>query len=254
MAFFFFFLLSSSSFRCERVHLINAPVALLGYLGFVSRLGLQLEQAVFGDVNLQLLIEYDALLGEVEAGPELAGSERGYDVANEAIFQHIAGAQRGHADVLLVVVGIDRRIRKSEVLDGRLLGVDHGAVGLAHADVSYFQFVIQRAVTDLDLTQRLHAALADDLDLRFRREASGAVVLKANGLPEMLHHVRFLGIVGSGGRLGGRGFFARGRWRGILGRGSLCGAVGLRSGRGGRRLLCQGRSERENKQENSGEG
>ena len=69
--------LSSSSFRLRVGPAVDAAVALVGDLGIVARLGLQLDLAVLGDVDLQLLVENDSLLREVVAGPELAGSERG---------------------------------------------------------------------------------------------------------------------------------------------------------------------------------
>ncbi len=225
--------------------------------GVVTRLGLQLDLAVFGDVDLQLLVENDSLLREVIAGPELARSQRTGDGADEAVLQHIARTQRRHADVLLVIVGINRSVGEGEVLHRRLLRINHGAVGLAHADVGDLQLVAQRAVAYLELTQRLHAALADDLDLRLGLVAAGAVVLKTHSLLIVLDHIGFLRIVGRSGSLSRSGLcrvFPGRRWGSIFGgRRRRDRVFGRRRGCGGRCLLRCDCGKRKYKEEKSGE-
>src|ERR1035438_5559623 len=55
---------------------IDAPVALVGSLGLIAGLALQLDLPSLGNVDLQLLVEDDALLGKVDAGPELSRGQR----------------------------------------------------------------------------------------------------------------------------------------------------------------------------------
>ena len=83
-------------------------------------------------------------------------------VRTNSILQHISRAQRRHADVLLVIVGVHRSVGRGEVLDGGFLRGNHGSVGLADPDIDDVQLVAERAVADLELAQRLHSALADD--------------------------------------------------------------------------------------------
>ena len=180
---------------------IDAAITFVGDLGLIAGLALELYLARLGDVDLQLLVEHDAFFGEAVAGPKLARSQRFGDGADEAILQRVAGTQGRNADVLLMVVGIDRGIRDGEVLDGRFLRGDHGAIGLENADVGNFQLVAEGAVADFELSQGLHTAFADYANSRIQLLAAGTIILKADGLMMLLDDVGFLRIVGRSGRV-----------------------------------------------------
>ena len=86
--------------------------------------------------------------------------------------------------------------------------------GLMHAHIRNLQLVAERAVADLQLAERLHTALAHDLDSRIELVASGAVVLEAKGLAVMLDHKGFLRVINRRGR-GLLGYGGLLRWFGV---------------------------------------
>ena len=179
---------------------IDAAVALVGNLGFVAGLALQLDLPSLGNVDLQLLVENDALVGKVGAGPKLARGQRIGNGAQELVFQHVSRAQGWNADVLLVIVGVHRSIGQGEVLNRRLLRGNDGSVWFVDPYIDNLQLVAERAVADFKLAHRLHAALADDPDLRVELVPPGPVIFETERLMIMLHDNRFLRIIRKRGR------------------------------------------------------
>src|SRR5271166_4780336 len=142
---------------------VNAPVTLIYYLGSVAWLGLYLDVAGLGNVDLQLLIQHRADLVEVIAGPELIGRQRIDGGTHKLVFQHISRAQRWHADNLFVEVRVNRSVGSGgQVLYSRLLRGYDGAVRLADPHMDDIQLVAGRAVANFELAQALHATLTND--------------------------------------------------------------------------------------------
>ena len=113
-----------------------------------------------GNIDLQLLVQHRAGFSKVEVGPELIGRQRTHDGAHYLVLQHVSGPQRWNADVLLVIVGVNRSIGRSQVLYGGFLRHNDASVGLAHPDIDNVELVAERAIANLKLPQRLHPALA----------------------------------------------------------------------------------------------
>src|SRR5208283_4998093 len=185
---------------------VNAAVTVFGNFRPSPRLALELDLSRFGHVDLELLVEYDAAVLEVVTGRELSGRQRIHDGSDKLVLEHIARPQRRYGNVLLVIVGVNRRVGNREVLDRRLLRGDHGPIWLDDADIDDLELVTERAIADLQLSQRLHSAVAVDLDARVDLLATSAVTLEAKGLEVMLNHERFLRVIGRFGqrRLGSR--------------------------------------------------
>ena len=89
---------------------VNAAAIALCNFRIVTRLGFQLDGAVFGDVEDQLLVEHGAGFGKVIFHPELPGRERRLRDRDEVVLQFFSRAQPRHSDVFLPIVGINRSI------------------------------------------------------------------------------------------------------------------------------------------------
>ena len=61
------------------------------------------------DIDFELLIKHDPGLRETVLHPELVGGERGVDGRHHVVFEHFSRTQSRHGNVLLAIVGIDRR-------------------------------------------------------------------------------------------------------------------------------------------------
>ena len=178
---------------------INATVALIGDLRVRAGLALEFDLAGLGNVDFKLLVEHDAAILEVVAGPELTGSKRVHDGADKLVLEHVARPQRRHADVFLVIVAVHRAFGYRDVLDRRLLRGNDSSVGLDNADVHHLKLVAESTIANLQLPQCLHTAFAIDLDAGIDLLASSAVVLETKGIAVILNDEGFLRIVSGRG-------------------------------------------------------
>ena len=127
--------------------------------------------------------------------PEVAGRERGLNIGDNVILQHLPGAQAGHCDVLLPEVGI----HGSFALDGRtqilhsVSRSSHGAsIGLQHAHVRNLHPLIGGAVANNQLSPLLERGLALHLDASVKLALAGAVVFEAVSSAKLLDDIAFL--------------------------------------------------------------
>ena len=128
---------------------------------------------------------------------------------DHVVFEDFAGAQAGDGDVLLAVIGVDRRLLfegGAEVLDGVGSGFDYGAVGFDDADVGDLDAFVGGVVADLNLSPLLDSGLALHLDAGGGFLAAGAIAFKTVGRAVLLDDEGLLGIIVLGCfRLGGGG-------------------------------------------------
>ena len=138
--------------------------------------------------------------------PEVAGGKRGHDARDCLIFEHVSGAQGGYRDVPLPVIAVHRCFSENiggEVLRGRVRSCDDVAVRFANPDIFHFQLLGGGGIAEYQLTKLFDARLALDPNDSFGLLDSGAVVLKARTIEDVLEDGRFVGIfrLGSGRRL-----------------------------------------------------
>src|SRR5271165_4275553 len=181
---------------------IDAPVTFIRHFGIVTGPGLQLYMTRLRNIDFLLLVQHDARLREVIARPEMVGRQRIYDSADQFILQHIARTQGRNADVLLVIIGVNRSVGSGgQVLNGRFLRGHDRAVRLADPYIYDVQLIGGCAVANLQLAEPLHSALADDSDLGSQFLAAGPVVFIPHDLAIVFYDVGFLRIIRRNRRL-----------------------------------------------------
>ncbi len=117
---------------------IGTAAVFFGNLRVESRFALELQRTAGGDINVEGFVEGDVAFVEVIFGPELSGSQRRVNDRDHFVFQHLAGAQSGHGDVLLAVIRVNRGLAldgSAQVLHGVVAGLDHASVFFKHAYV-----------------------------------------------------------------------------------------------------------------------
>ena len=189
---------------------VNAAAVGFGDLGIAPRLGLQLDLAVLGDIELQLLVEHGAVVVEVVLHPELPRSQRGLGHRHKVIFQFFSRTQARHGHVLLPVVGVNRSFffqRDAQVLNRIRRGRHAGAIGLQRPHKGNFDPLVGGVVSPDQLSPLLDAGFALHFNARVDFPPPGAVIFEAKRSPQLLDNVGFLGMVR---RLGWR---QRNRWR-----------------------------------------
>ena len=169
----------------------------------------KLERAVGGNVDIEFLIEHDVVLVELVVGPELARGQRRVNHRDHVILEHFAGAQAGHGDVLLTVVGVDGSFAfdgRAQILHGIVARLHHAAVGFDHADVGNLNALVGGVVAHLNLAPLLDSGLALHPDAGDGLFAARSIVFKAVDRTILLDDKGLLGIVVLGFfRLGGGG-------------------------------------------------
>ena len=177
---------------------VNAAAVGLSDGGIFSRLALELQGSSGRNIDVERFIEIDVRVVEFIFRPELTGSQRSVRDRDQVVFQNFTRTQAGHGDVLLAVIGVDRRLvfdRGAQVLLCVLAGLDDGAVGFEHAHVSDVDALVGRVVAFLQLPPLLHAGFALHPDSRDSFFASGAVGFEAIGRMHLLDDKRLLRIV-----------------------------------------------------------
>ncbi len=120
---------------------VKAASVLFGNLRIHARFVFQFERTVGGNIHIDFFVERDVALVEFVVRPELSRSERGMNHGDDVVFQHFARTEAWHRNMLLAIVGIDRRLLlqgSAEILHGVVAGFHDAAVGLDYADVVHF--------------------------------------------------------------------------------------------------------------------
>ena len=118
---------------------------------------------------------------------------------DHVVLEHFTRPQSRHCDMLLPVIGVDRRLafhRGAEILHRVVSRLDHAAILLEHPNVRNLHPLVGRVVAQLQLSPLLHPGFALHTDAGNRLPASGAVALEAVARSQLLDDKGFLRVVG----------------------------------------------------------
>jgi hypothetical protein len=178
---------------------VNAAAAFLVILGSFPGLHFSLTARPAGTSTSSVFIEDDVRSCRSRIPSRTVRRPAQCGDRDQVIFQNFTRPQAGNGDVLLPVIGVDRRVvfdRGAQVLHCVVAGLDHGAVFFEHADVGNVDALVGRVVAELQLPPLLHAGFALHADARDSFFASGAVGLEAiAGRMHLLDDERLLRIV-----------------------------------------------------------
>src|SRR3954466_12801785 len=90
-------------------------------LGFHSLPALQFDSAFPRHIDLKLFVKADSVLLKIMLHPKLSLRQRSVDNGNYVVLQNLSWPKARHGDVLLTIVGVNRRFtlnRSAQVLDG----------------------------------------------------------------------------------------------------------------------------------------